>query len=264
MDLFQLLQAAGTIYGASQAGRSAERAADVTGQATERAAQLQRESAREALDLQRQMYQESVARQEPWMQAGRNALTQLTAASQYTPFGMQQFQADPGYAFRMQEGMRALERGAAARGGLLSGNTLRATQRYGQDLASQEYQNAFNRYQAERQARLGPLQSLAGVGQTTAQALGGAGQQYGSQAGQMITGLGANLANLGMSQAGTAANAMMARGSAYQRGLGDLAYMTGRYYGGGGGGGGGGYQAPAPIEARTSPYSEDYGMYSGF
>ena len=105
---------------------------------------------------------------------------------EYTPFGMDQFQQDPGYQFRMAEGMKALERGAAARGGLLSGGTLRATQRYGQDMASQEYQNAFNRYQAERQARLGPLQSLAGVGQTTAQNLGQAGQQMASNVGQTM------------------------------------------------------------------------------
>jgi hypothetical protein len=97
---------------------------------------------------------------------------------------MAQFQADPGYGFRMSEGMKALERSAAARGGLLSGATLKGTQRFGQDLASQEYQNAFNRYQAERAARLGPLQSLAGVGQTTAQQIGDAGMRTAQNIGE--------------------------------------------------------------------------------
>ena len=82
------------------------------------------------------------------------------------PFGTEQFQADPGYAFRQAEGMKALERSAAARGGLLSGGTLKGIQRFGQDLASQEYGNAFNRYQIERNARLNPLQSLMGSGQS--------------------------------------------------------------------------------------------------
>ena len=50
-------------------------------------------------------------------------------------------------------------------------------------MGSQEYTNAFNRYQAERQARLGPLQSLTGMGQTTAQQLGSAGAQNASAIG---------------------------------------------------------------------------------
>ncbi len=63
------------------------------------------------------------------------------------------FEADPGYAFRLAEGMKALEQSAAARGNLLSGGTGKALQRYGQGLASQEYQNAFARFQADRAAR---------------------------------------------------------------------------------------------------------------
>jgi hypothetical protein len=89
------------------------------------------------------------------------------------PFGTEQFQADPGYAFRQAEGMKALERSAAARGGLLSGGTLKGIQRFGQDLASQEYGNAFNRYQIERAARLNPLQSLMGAGQSATNVMTG-------------------------------------------------------------------------------------------
>jgi hypothetical protein len=71
---------------------------------------------------------------------------------------------------------KALERSAAARGGLLSGGTGKALQRFGQEMGSQEYTNAFNRYQAERQARLSPLQSLTGMGQSTGQQISNAGQ----------------------------------------------------------------------------------------
>lgn len=174
------------------------------------AAARQTEAATQAsLDLQRRMYEEGVARQQPWLKAGETALNKLIPlATNYTPFGMQQFQADPGYGFRMSEGMKALERGAAARGGLLSGATLKGIQRYGQDLASQEYENAFNRYQTERAARLKPLQSLAGVGQTTADTLGSAGASYGQ-----------NVGNALLNQAYTAGNAGLAaaqaRGSTY-------------------------------------------------
>jgi hypothetical protein len=99
---------------------------------------------------------------------------------------MDKFQADPGYAFRLSEGQKALDRSAAARGGLISGSALKAAERYGQDMGSQEYQNAFNRYQTEQQSRLNPLQSLAGVGQTSTNALGTAGQNYATNAGEAI------------------------------------------------------------------------------
>jgi hypothetical protein len=100
---------------------------------------------------------------------------------------MDQFQADPGYAFRLKEGQKALEQSAAARGGLISGNALKAASRYGQEMGSQEYSNAFNRYQQERAARLQPLQSLAGVGQTTAANLGAAGAANANAMGNYLT-----------------------------------------------------------------------------
>jgi hypothetical protein len=156
--------------------------------AANKAADTQAGAADRAAELQYKMYQENVQRQQPFLEAGVGALNKLTAAADYKPFGMDQFKADPGYAFRLGEGQKALERSAAARGGLISGGALKAATRYGQDMGSQEYTNAFNRYQAERQAMLGPLQSLAGVGQTTANTLGNAGSSYGANAGEAYQG----------------------------------------------------------------------------
>ena len=155
--------------------------------AANKAGQAQADATGEAARLQYQQYQDTVKRQQPFYQAGVNALPELVQASKYTPFGMDQFKADPGYAFRLSEGQKALERSAAARGGLLSGGTGKALERFGQDYGSQEYTNAFNRYQAERQARLGPLQSLTGMGQTTGQQVGQAGQQMVTNVGDMTT-----------------------------------------------------------------------------
>jgi hypothetical protein len=87
-------------------------------------------------------------------------------------------------------GQKALDRSAAARGGLISGSALKAAQRYGQEMGSQEYTNAFNRYQTERNAQLNPLQSLAGVGQTTAQQLGASGQNMATNVGNAYMGAG--------------------------------------------------------------------------
>lgn len=168
---------AGAVVGSSLIGASASKSA----------ASTQAAAADRSADVQREMFERQVELSEPWRKAGEQALNKLIPLTDYQQFGMQQFQADPGYGFRMSEGMKALERSAAARGGLLSGATLKGIQRFGQDLGSQEYMNAFNRYQTERAARLQPLQSLAGVGQTTAQQLGQAGQQMASNVGEALT-----------------------------------------------------------------------------
>ena len=111
------------------------------------------------------------------------------ATAEYTP-EMFAKGIDPGYQFRLKEGMQGLERSAAARGGLLSGGTLKGIQRYGQDMASQEYTNAFNRYQAERTGTLNPFQAMAGQGQSTANTLTNLGMNYANQAGEAYMGAG--------------------------------------------------------------------------
>jgi len=193
------------------------------------AGNIQADAANRAADLQYKQYQENVERQKPFYEAGVNALPELIAASKYTPFGMQQFQQDPGYGFRLKEGQQALDRQAAARGGLISGGALKAAQRYGQEMGSQEYTNAFNRYQAERQARLGPLQSLTGMGQTTAQQIGAAGQNYAGSSANIA----GNMANaVGESYAGAAnarASGYLGQANALAGGLGTyLNYSQGQ------------------------------------
>jgi len=164
----------------------------IGGYASSRASNTQAQAAQQGIDAQERMFNRQVELQEPFRRAGEEALNKLIPlASNYKTFGTDQFQADPGYAFRLSEGMKSLDRTAAARGGLLSGSTLKGAQRYGQDLASQEYQNAFNRYQIERNAQLNPLQSLAGVGQTATNTLTGAAGQMGQN---LATGYG-NVAN---------------------------------------------------------------------
>jgi hypothetical protein len=162
----------------------------INANAANKAAKSQERAAAEATAAQERMFNRQVKLQEPFRRAGVNALPELIAASRYEPFGMKQFQQDPGYAFRMKEGLRALENTAAARGGLLSGNSMRGLTRYGQGLASEEFGNAFNRYQAERAARLNPLQSLAGMGQTTAANVAGQAGQFGQAMGANIIGAG--------------------------------------------------------------------------
>jgi len=223
-------------------------------QATTQAASTSADAARYAADVQRQMFEKQLELQAPFREAGlkgQNRLLELLgiggapgaqgygryATAEFTPANFLANQ-DPGYAFRMAEGMKALERSAAARGGLLSGASMKGIQRYGQDLASQEYQNAFNRYQTQRANTLNPYASLAGVAQTSANALGSAAGQYGS-----------NIGNIAMTGGANQANALLALGnirgqqmSNYANALGEGYdfYKSGgfnRLFGGGDGGG---------------------------
>ncbi len=144
----------------------------------------------------------------------------MAKGPEYKEFGMEQFQKDPGYKFRLRQGLKALDRTASARGGLLSGGALKAAEQFGQNLGSQEYGNAFDRYNTEQtnlfnRFQIGQsnqynrLASLSGMGQQTAQQLGQAGQRYGENMGNLAVGAGENQANSLLSQAN-------ARGSMYQ------------------------------------------------
>jgi hypothetical protein len=128
-----------------------------------------------------------------------------------------------------------LENSAAARGGLLSGNTMRGITRYGQGLASDEYTNAFNRYQAERAARLNPLQSLAGMGQTNAANLANQAGTYGQAMAQNAAAMGNIRASGYMNTANALTNALGQGVNYYQN-----QQMMDRYF-------------PRPTAGGTSP-----------
>ena len=220
------LTAGAGIYGASQA----RGAASSQQAAAQQASQVAAQTADQQVALQREIFERQTELQKPFREAGlagQNRLMELLGiggtrgAPGYgryatAEFGADKFKADPGYAFRMAEGMKALERSAAARGGLLSGATLRGTQRFGQDLASQEYQNAFNRFQAERAGTLNPYQALAGTAQSGANVLGQQAGQYGSNVSNILGAYGSaaqsNIIGAGNAQAAGqigAANALV-------------------------------------------------------
>jgi len=163
---------------------SAITAAIIGGVASLGSAAIASNAASKAADQQAEAAREAGALWQPYADAGITGQNKLMeylgiggdsdaegygqyATAEFTP---DQFLAgqDPAYAFRMDEGLKALDQTAAARGGLLSGNALQAAQTYGQGLASQEYQNAFTRYQTERANTLGSYQALQGVGQNAA------------------------------------------------------------------------------------------------
>jgi hypothetical protein len=163
----------------------------------QQAGSAQAAAANRAADLQYQQFRDTAALQEPFRQAGVRALPLLEAQRNMMPgafTGKVDLGQDPGYAFRLSEGQKALDRSAAARGGLISGGALKAAQRFGQDLGSQEYQNAYNRaltgYNADvaREATgYNRLAALAGIGQTATGQIGTAGQNMVSNVGNLMT-----------------------------------------------------------------------------
>jgi hypothetical protein len=157
------------------------------GSAAKDAAQTQAASADKALELRRDIYNKFMEMNKPYYEAGVNALGQITRG---------EVTAEPGYGFRLGEGMKALERLQASRGNLLSGGAMKAGQRFAQDLASEEYGKSFNR-----------LANIAGIGQTAASEAGTAGQNYAGQAGE-----------LGMQGANALVSGRIGRTSAYTGG----------------------------------------------
>lgn len=163
------------------------------------AAKTQAAAADRAAELQNEQFQQTRQDYAPYREAGYNALANLQRTAGNVPgafkFGAGDYQADPGYAFRLSEGQKALDRQAAARGGLISGGALKAAQRYGQEMGSQEFGNAYNRaltsYNTDvtRENQLYNRQAaLAGIGQTATGQVAQAGQNYANTAGNLITG----------------------------------------------------------------------------
>jgi hypothetical protein len=178
-------------YGASKAGDAQEAAAGMSADAT--------------LQAQR----EALAAQQPFLKggyAGTNRLQELlgvggnTGAQGYGSlnekfsFNPGDLTQTPGYQFQLQQGQEALDRKAAAGGGFYSGAALKASQGFGQDLASttfdKEYNRAFNAFQTDRANTLNPLQALAGQGQTAANNVSGIQQNTGNALSNLYTGLG--------------------------------------------------------------------------
>jgi hypothetical protein len=163
----------------------------ISSYATGKAADKQAESADKAANLSYQQYMQTREDQAPWRAAGTTALSQLSAGlgdgGQFTKsFGMGDYQADPGYQFRLSEGERGIQSAASARGSRYSGATLKALARFNSDQASQEYGKAYDRYNNDVSTRFNRLASVAGVGQTATNMTSQAGQAYAGQAGQAI------------------------------------------------------------------------------
>ena len=238
---------AGVITAAVIGGAASLFGANEQSNAAQSAANTQSDANRYAADLQYKMWQEQQNLQKPWYDVGTRALPKLEAQYNQMPAaftGQVNLGQDPGYAFRLAEGNRALNQSAAARGGLISGNALKAAQRYGQEMGSQEYGNAYQRaldvYNAgvTREATgYNRLANLAGVGQTAAGELAGQAGQVGSNLSSLASQTGQAQANALLSQGAARSSAYQGIGSALGQGIQGLYQNRGMFGGSGGSGG---------------------------
>ena len=207
---------AGALAGAALGGGLDEATGGGQTGAAREAAEIANASSDRALALQQRMYDESIARQKPYYTAGVNALPGylkgIAAGGEYVrPFTMADFNADPGYAFRLTEGQRALDRQAAARGGLISGGALRAATRYGQDMGSQDYGRALQDFYGRQEVARNAAAGVVGYGPTSNALATAAGERF-------VTGS----APLMQSQGYNTANAMLAGERARQSAYGEI------------------------------------------
>jgi hypothetical protein len=187
--------------------------------AAKSAAQTQASAADRAMAQEQAMYGQSREDLAPYREQGYVALKDIEKMKPFltAQFGPEQFgqYLDPSMAFRQRLGTMATERLANVGGGAISGNTMRALTDYGQNLASTEYGNAFNRFQTERGNIYNTLANIAGMGQQAVNTGVNAGQSFAAGQTGLITG---QAAALGAGNVGAA--------NAYAQGAGNIGNMA--------------------------------------
>jgi hypothetical protein len=233
---------AGGIASSAIGANAAGNAADAQTQAANHAADLQAQASKDALDFQKQQYNTSQTQQAPWLAAGQTAIGQLSKGTQpggalVTPYSgtftaptdITQ-QNDPGYMARLKLGTDAIQKSAAARGSVVTGGTAKALDTYGQDYASNEYGNVYNRaltdyqtkynaYNNDQTNQFNRLAALSGSGQTTATNLATQGQNASNNVTSNLMGTAQGVGQQLNTAAAATASGYVGAGNAWSNGL---------------------------------------------
>ncbi len=214
--------AGASVVGASKAAKASKAAGD-----------SQYAAALVAADEQRRQYDQTREDSLPFIESGQSAVEEQSrllglagdAASEgygslAKPFTMADYQADPGYNFRLEEGQKAIDRIASRGGRNFSGRSLKDASRWGQDLASDEYGRAYDRYNRDQDIIYNRLGGLSGRGQSSSISLGNIGQSSANA-----------ISNLTTSGASARAAGNVAANNAWQSGLADVTNIAGNALG---------------------------------
>lgn len=184
-----------------------------------KAAETQAAAAREAIAQQQRMFDIQNEQQRPYREAGYSALSDIAGMKPYLTkqFGAEEFQAgiDPSYNFRLQQGNLATTNLANQSGGLIGGNALQGLTNYGQGAASQEFQNAFNRFQTQRGNIYNTLAGIAGIGQTAQKQTSDLAQNVSGNIGQATIGIGNAMAGGQIGAANALSGGFQGAGNSY-------------------------------------------------
>jgi hypothetical protein len=194
-------------FGASITG------SEISANAAHSAAAQQQQATRNALDFQKQVYNTQLSNAKPYLNAGTDALSTLESALPSLTQGFDpakaglpgkfsytanDFHQDPGFVFALQQGQQAIDRSAAARGGDVSGGTLKSLAAYTTGMADQNYgaaysralgtyqqnySNAFNTFQSNQSNTFNRLGSLVNTGLSANGQAAGAGANFANAAG---------------------------------------------------------------------------------
>lgn len=216
-------------------------AANAQNQGTQQAMMMQALQAAQAQQALERGQQQATAAYQPYQQFGTEATNRLAVLMGLRPGvdsgsimqqpTIEQLQMDPGYAFREQQGMQAVNRTAAAQAGLQSGSALKAAQRFGQDMASQEYGNAYNRFMANRANQMALLQNAGQTGFGAAQGVGNAAIGTGTNLAQNYQNLGQGLGQGYANMGATNASAYMGPTNLLAQALGQAGQLGAMYLG---------------------------------
>jgi hypothetical protein len=207
---------AGSIVKAALGSRASKKAASQQAAAAAESTRQEREqydlTRGDILDQQKQVRADYL----PFLQTGQASNQELARllgvggdagsegyGSLAKPFTMADYEADPGYRFRLEEGQKAIDRATSAKGRYFSGQRVKGLTDYSQDAASQEYANAYNRY---RQNQSDLYSRLTGVSEAGRGAAGGVATSGGQAQGQ--------LANVGQGTSGRVGQNIVGAGNA--------------------------------------------------
>jgi len=195
--------------GASKAAKAQIEAAKLSAAAIKQSTEKQ-------IAFNKWLYNDQKSLTMPWYEAGKSALATIQQGIADGSFDIGQFKfdeskvdltKDPGYQFRLSQGLKAIDNTAAAKGNLISGGQLKRAATYAGDLASQEYGNVYNREHgnqlteynrgvAQKQNRYNILAGQSGQGQTANASIQNAGSNMGQQVTNAMGTQGTAIANM--------------------------------------------------------------------
>jgi hypothetical protein len=289
-DIGGVAQAGASIAGAGIQAGATMSAAGTAADAAKYGAGLQSQAAANSLDYQKNVFNTQQKQQAPYIAAGQGAINSLAAGA--APGGSlnqnwtQQFNApapfsfsgvnetnNPAYQFNLQQGEQAVQRSAAAQGGLVSGGAMKslndyaqgqALNAYGTDYATAantyntnyanalgQYQQAYNIFNQNQTNSFNKQAAVAGIGQTAVGQIGQAGSQSAAQvANTSLTGAN-NAANYLTQGANASAAGALQLGNAITGGVNGVANAFANNY------------TPAQAAQQSSASSYGSGDYNG-